>query len=109
ALARALTAQVYALSFLPVRARLHCELHRLARDAGAGDGTATLFEAPTHEELAQRIGSHREAISREMAALARLGLLSQRRRRLVIHDAATLAAMAAAALGEGGGRTGPHG
>ncbi len=41
-------------------------------------------------ELANRIGSHREAVTREMGALSKAGIISYGRRVLVIVDLARL-------------------
>ena len=58
---RSLTNRVFEMSALHVQARLHCELLRLARTRGTAD--ALVDPAPTHAELASRIGTHREAHS----------------------------------------------
>lgn len=62
---------------LPMAARLAAELGRLARETG--DGTLRVERAPTHAELAGMIGSHREAVTKELRALARAGVLRVRR------------------------------
>ncbi len=80
---RRLTERVFELSALNTQARLHCELLRLARLAAP----ATLIApAPTHEELANRIGSHREAVTRELRRLARLGVIATGHKRLEFRD-----------------------
>ena len=43
-----------------------------------------LDPAPTHEALAQRIGSQREAVSRELGRLERAELLHRGRRRIEV-------------------------
>lgn len=81
---RSLTNRVFELSALHVQARLHCELLRLARSQGS---TGAIVEpAPTHAELASRIGTHREAVTRELGALARRGIIRSGRRRLDFLD-----------------------
>lgn len=80
---RRLTERVFELSALSMQAKLHCELLRLARLAGPA---ATLSPAPTHEELANRIGSNREAVTRELRRLVRLGIIATRRRQLAFRD-----------------------
>jgi CRP-like cAMP-binding protein len=85
---RRLTEKVFELSALNVQARLHCELLRLAR----GDGTprTVIIPAPTHAELASRIGTHREAVTREMRALTKMNILRNQRRSLEFIDLAAL-------------------
>jgi CRP-like cAMP-binding protein len=81
---RSLTDRVFELSALNVQARLHCELMRLARSLDAGQ--SGIEPAPTHAELANRIGSHREAVTRELKALADRRILRSGRRRLEFLD-----------------------
>ena len=89
---RDLTHRWFELNALQVRSRLHCEL---ARMCGDGDGVITIDPAPTHAELAARIGTHREAITREMGYLTKNGILeSPSPRRLTIHDPAALKRLA---------------
>jgi CRP/FNR family transcriptional regulator, cyclic AMP receptor protein len=78
-LARGLSERIFELSTLPVRSRLRMELLRLARIFHANQNIAnlnitgqdhvTLCPAPTHQEIAARISTHREAVSRELAHL----------------------------------------
>ena len=69
---------------LPVRQRLMAELLRLSRDRGNG-GERVLSPPPQQQVLAQRIGTRRETVSREMAEMARANLLSVGRRAIVLH------------------------
>lgn len=80
---RALTSRVFELSALNVRTRLLCELVRVARS----DGKRL---TPTHAELANRVGTHREAVTRELKALADRKIIRTGRRQLQILDAAGL-------------------
>lgn len=54
----------------------------LAHEAGPGDGPHVLN--PGHLELAARIATHREAVSREMSRLPRPGVLKRKGRALQI-------------------------
>ena len=81
---RSLTNRVFEMSSLHVQARLHCELLRLARSCGTAD--AVVDPAPTHAELASRIGTHREAVTRELSALSRRKIVRSSRRRLEFLD-----------------------
>ena len=62
---------------LPMAARLAAELGRLAK-RGA-DGILRIERAPTHAELANKIGSHREAVTKQLRLLARQGGVRVRR------------------------------
>ena len=66
-----MTERVYEFSTLVVRKRLIRELLRLAEDNEQREGSASISPAPTHFDLAARISTHREAVSREMSALAK--------------------------------------
>jgi len=73
---------------LPVRLRLAAELMRLSRTRGAGGGRSISPPPPRHE-LAARIGTQREVVSRELAELIRAGWVEADRRaiRLLRPDA----------------------
>lgn len=75
---RRLTERVYEQTALNVRHRLMTELLRRARDAGApGADAATLAPAPKHAEIAALIGTHREAVTKELSSLDREGLVTK--------------------------------
>ena len=65
-IARAQVQRVVEFSTLPVRSRVHAELLRLAQVSAAGQGrtSAAITPAPTHAEIASRISTHREAVTR---------------------------------------------
>lgn len=108
-----LTEKSLELAALPVAARLVSELLRLSRaDGASADGASadgatiagantdpasadacTIAAFPTHAELATRIGTHREAITRELRQLAREGLAVQSGRRLSIPSRPRLRAL----------------
>lgn len=81
------------LASQPVAARLVNELLRLASAHGIRDDRSEIARMPTHAELAARIGTHREAVTRELRMLAREGLVAQTGRRLVVHSYTGLAAL----------------
>jgi CRP/FNR family transcriptional regulator, cyclic AMP receptor protein len=86
---RMLANRVNEYGTLNVRTRVYAELLRLARTGRSGE--AVISPPPTHAELAARVSSHREAITRELNSLARAGLLDRRRGALVLLDPARLA------------------
>jgi CRP-like cAMP-binding protein len=94
---RGLTEKVFELNALRVRSRLHCELLRMCQRAPGP--AVTIDPAPTHAELAARIGTHREAVTREISQLADAGLVGQQNRRLEIRDVPALVRLVQAATG----------
>jgi CRP/FNR family transcriptional regulator, cyclic AMP receptor protein len=87
---RRLTEQVFELSALNVQARVHCELLRMAQKGEPCSGGIEVRPAPTHAELASRIGTHREAVTREMQVLSKGKIIRHGRRSLMIIDLARL-------------------
>jgi CRP/FNR family transcriptional regulator, cyclic AMP receptor protein len=88
-LVRSLTDRVVEYSTLSVPNRVHAELLRLALAAGPRANNATLPRL-THAELASRISTHREAVTRELRKLAKLGIVASRGRTLTVLDLARL-------------------
>lgn len=89
-LVRLLSDRVYEFSTLAVPDRVHSELLRLALTHMSGDNTARIDPAPTHAEIASTIGTHREAVTRELNVLAKQGVLSREGHAIVIHDVGVL-------------------
>jgi CRP-like cAMP-binding protein len=84
---------------LPSRHRLLAELLRLSRPWPEGGAKArSITPPPTQSDLAARIGVRREAVSREMAALARRGLIATTRGAIHLRDAEALRREVAAGL-----------
>jgi CRP-like cAMP-binding protein len=81
---RRLTTRVFEFSTMAVRQRLWAELLRLAEQAAEGADAARIGSLPTHAELASRISTHREAVSREMAWLDGHGYTEKQGRSLTI-------------------------
>ena len=97
-LVRRLDERVFEFSTLTVSNRIHAELLRLA----GGDArmqTAAISPAPRHADIASRVSTHREAVTREMNVLARAGVLKQERDALHILDLPKLARMVHEVLG----------
>ena len=83
---RALTDRVFEFTALAVNNRIHAELLRLALDHMTGENIAEIRPAPTHADIASRISTHREAVTRELGRLARAGIVRRRTGALVIED-----------------------
>ena len=91
---RCLTERVYEFSTLLVRKRLIRELLRLAEPMESSHIAGAIRPAPTHVELAASISTHREAVSREMSALAKKGLIQKRSGVLLLSDMPALERLA---------------
>jgi len=97
---RALTTRVYEFSALAVSNRVQAEILRLAKLAPSEGRGACIDPAPTHAEIASRVSSHREAVTRELNRLSRLGIVERRGRALIVKDVEHLAAMVREVTGE---------
>jgi CRP-like cAMP-binding protein len=97
---RALTTRVYEFSALAVNNRIQAELLRLGRLAPREGKGVRIASAPTHSEIASRISTHREAVTRELNRLSRLGIIERKSGALLIKDIDRLAAMVHEVTGE---------
>lgn len=89
---RELARRVGELGALDVRSRVHAELLRLARPDRDNPKRAIILAPPNQSELASRINTRRETVSREINAMEREGLIERRRGAIVINDAVRLSA-----------------
>jgi CRP/FNR family cyclic AMP-dependent transcriptional regulator len=92
---RELTERLLELGAQPVQRRIRSELLRRARIAGVDANRSRLDPAPTHYEVASRIGTAREQVTRELSRLVRQGLLERAGRTLVLRDVAALERLSA--------------
>jgi len=99
---RDLTQRVFERHALRVRNRLHCELLRRCAAAGADEIRVPLQPSPTHAELASCIGTHREAVTREMGCLVKRGIIQQERRCIIVKDTRALAGLVRAVASDPG-------
>jgi CRP/FNR family transcriptional regulator, cyclic AMP receptor protein len=97
---RSLTKRVFEFSTLAVNNRIQAELLRLASLAPREGNGARLDPTPTHAEMASRISTHREAVTRELNRLSRIGIIERRNETLIIRDLDRLAAMLHEMTGE---------
>jgi CRP/FNR family cyclic AMP-dependent transcriptional regulator len=97
---RYLTKRVYEFSTLAVNNRIQAELLRLANIAPREAAGARLDPAPTHSEIASRISTHREAVTRELNRLSRLGIIERKGGTLLVKDLDRLLAMLHYVTGE---------
>jgi CRP/FNR family cyclic AMP-dependent transcriptional regulator len=87
-LVRSLTDRVIELSTLAVQSRIRAEVLRQAHAAADAPDSdfARLEPSPRHADLAAQVGTTREQVTRELSALARLGLLQKTAGALVVKD-----------------------
>jgi CRP-like cAMP-binding protein len=97
---RRLSERVFEFSTLAVQNRIHAELLRLAGEAARGHDTVLLSPAPSLSDIADRISTHREAVSREISRLTAIGLLRREGGTLRIADLERLAELVHEAKGE---------
>lgn len=83
---RSLNDRVYEFSALDVNSRIRAELIRLAAGDIENPKRATVPKMPTHQDLANRVATHREAVSRELSRLEKNGLTEKKGQSLVIND-----------------------
>jgi CRP-like cAMP-binding protein len=90
---RALTIRVFEFSTLAANNRIQAELLRLARQGRLDGNTSTIAPAPKHAEIASRVSSHREAVTREISRLEAVGILQRGTRSIVVKNVSRLATM----------------
>ena len=73
-----------------VQWRVWVELLRLARVAGVQANGSRIEGAPTHYEIASRVGTSREEVTRELSRLAKQGLVERAGHVLVLGDVSAL-------------------
>jgi CRP/FNR family cyclic AMP-dependent transcriptional regulator len=99
-LLRDLTSRIVEFSTLAVANRIQSEILRMARGSVNGSGVPEISPVPTHSEIAGRISTHREAVSREITRLKNLGIIERRGRALIVKDVSRLERMVHDATGE---------
>ncbi len=84
AMIRRLNNRMYELRALDGIHRIYAELLRISETGYTDNGKIVIDNPPTHAEIACRIHSHREAVSRTYRALIKDGLLEKHSKQLVI-------------------------
>ena len=97
---RSLTMRVYEFSTLAVNNRIQAEVLRLANLVPREGKSVGIAPAPTHVEIANRISTHREAVTRELNRLSRIGIIERRGGELLVRDIDRLATLVHEATGE---------
>jgi len=91
-LVRLMCERIYEFSTLGVKNRIHAEILRLCLTEQEGN-TANIDPFPTHAEVASRVSTHREAVTRELNELDRLGILDRSEGRFMVKDISALKRM----------------
>lgn len=87
---RDLSRRLFEMATLPIGGRLAAELLRQPHD---GDGDAVhIRHVPTHADLASRIGTNRETVTKELGALVQRGLFVRVDRGLAVPSVAAVEA-----------------
>ncbi len=97
---RTLTERVFEFFALAVNNRIHAEFLRRAGLDGEAGASAHIRPAPSHAELASRISTHRETVTRELNRLACTGLIVRDGNGLRITDVGELSRMVEQVLGD---------
>lgn len=71
------------------------EVLRLARESMSSGDIAIIQNFPTHREIANRVNTHREAVTRELNELTRMGLIEQNQRVLTVTAVSRLSGLLA--------------
>jgi CRP/FNR family transcriptional regulator, cyclic AMP receptor protein len=77
---------VFEFSALHVDNRIQAEVLRLATLAGRVGKGARIVPAPTHVEIASRVSTHGEAVTRELNRLSQIGLVTRSGNALLVTD-----------------------
>jgi len=97
-LVRRYSDRVREFATLPVGTRVQLELLRLAQPSSSA--AAAIEPAPTHAEFAERVGTHREAVTRTLNQLRRAGILRTGRGFIVIENLSQLQHTVSEAIGD---------
>jgi CRP-like cAMP-binding protein len=87
---RGLSERIFEYSTMAVNSRVRAELLRLADEEASCNDEIVISPAPTHADLASRVSTHREAVTRELNQLADIGIVERRGNALVIKDIKSL-------------------
>lgn len=83
---RTLNMRLAEQSFLQAKHRIYAELLRLSKPRLGHEGQRSISPPPTQREIADRIGTRREVVSRELNALQKEGIFEKTKGALVIKN-----------------------
>jgi len=84
---RAADQSIENLALGSVHDRLVCLIGHLGRRNPIKNGTGVIERAPTHQELAEMVGSSRETVTRALAAMEKDGLIAVKNKRITLNPA----------------------
>ena len=87
---RTLNMRLAEQSFLQAKHRIYAELLRLSKPRLGHEGQRSISPPPTQRELADRIGTRREVVSRELNSLHKQGIFEKTKGALVIKNTSEL-------------------
>ncbi|MEX3009613.1 Crp/Fnr family transcriptional regulator [Hoeflea sp. TYP-13] len=82
---RNLTDRMFEYSTMAVHQRVCTELLRMVEENDSGE-TSLIEPAPSHYQIATKLSTHREAVSKELARLSKLGVVNSGRRKIEVLD-----------------------
>jgi len=91
---RGMNERVFGLVMHDVETRVALHLMQLAQDQGQLFSDGIISDPPTHEVIANFVGSNREAVSRAIAKLNKSDIVESTRKRVVVLNFAALLATA---------------
>ncbi len=84
---RSLTERVFEFTSMDVRNRVLAELHRVCLSLGAQRDSLLIDPAPTHADIASRVSTTREAVTRIFKELEQDGVIEKHgRKKLTVHS-----------------------
>jgi CRP-like cAMP-binding protein len=86
ALARFLCESAFEARVFHVPEQIRLELARIVSSHRTGDGPLVIDPAPTHAEIARRVGTSREQVTRVMRDFSKRGLIQQSRKAWTVTD-----------------------
>ncbi|MDA8869864.1 Crp/Fnr family transcriptional regulator [Rhizobiaceae bacterium] len=87
---RMLTQRIFEFSTLSVPVRVACELLRISQAAGDGSARPVVTNMPTHYQIASRISTSREAVSRAVSDLVARGIIETAAHTMTVLDTKAL-------------------
>lgn len=87
-LIRRLCERLYEFHALSLRDRIHAEIWRVVNAQGYLDceDHYMIDRPPTHADIASRVGTNREAVTREISVLCKEGIVERKPRKLLVYD-----------------------
>jgi CRP/FNR family cyclic AMP-dependent transcriptional regulator len=97
---RNLSERVFEFNALCVGKRIHVELLRSARSGSADGSKRIITPVPTHADIASRVSTHREAVTREISYLTKEGIIEKAKDALIVTDIGRLEELVQQSLGD---------